>query len=71
MGKSKTSTGIDGVRILELHKQNLSQHVIASEIYRSKTVIANFLNDPDACGTKKHTGRPKKIALALSRRIRR
>ena len=48
-------------RILELHKLNLSQRVIASEIGRSKTVIANFQTDPKAYGTIKHTGQPKTI----------
>ena len=68
---SKTLTVIERGRILELHKQNLSQRVIASEIRRSKTVVVNFLKDPDAYGTKKHIGTPKKISLSLGRRIRR
>ena len=71
MGKGKTVTGIECGWILELHRPNLSQCVIASEIGRSKTVIANFIKDPGAYGTKKHTERPKKILLALGRRIRR
>ena len=49
----------------------MSQRVIASEIARSKTVIVNFSKDPDAYGTKKHTGWPKNISLALGTRIRR
>ena len=52
MGKGKTLTGIKRGRILELHKQNLSRRVIASEICRSKVVIVNFLKDPDVYGTK-------------------
>uniref|UniRef100_A0A673A1M3 Transposase Tc1-like domain-containing protein n=1 Tax=Sphaeramia orbicularis TaxID=375764 RepID=A0A673A1M3_9TELE len=36
----------------------------------SKTVILNFLTDPEHYGTKKSSGRPKKITPALSRRIR-
>ena len=71
MGKGKTLTGIERGCILELHKQNVSQRVIANEINRSKTVSANFLKAPDAYRTKKHTGRHKKISLALGRRIHR
>ena len=69
MSKVKTLTGIERKRILELLKQNLSLRVIVSSIGRDKTVIANFLKDPDAYGTRKHTGRPKKISLVLGRRI--
>ena len=71
MGKRKTLSGIKRGRILELYKQNLSKRVIASEISCSKRVIANVLKDPDAYGTKKHTGRPKKISLVLGWRIQR
>ena len=41
------------------------------EIGRSKIVIANFLKDFDAYGTKEHTDWRKKISLALGRQIRR
>ena len=53
MGKRKLLTSIDCGRIFELHKQDLSQSVIASEIGTSKTVIANFLKDPDALERRK------------------
>uniref|UniRef100_A0A3Q1AYA6 Transposase Tc1-like domain-containing protein n=1 Tax=Amphiprion ocellaris TaxID=80972 RepID=A0A3Q1AYA6_AMPOC len=54
----------------ELHKQGLSQRAIAAEVGCSKTVILNFLKDPEHYGTKKSSGRPKKITPALSGRIR-
>uniref|UniRef100_A0A3P8U7G2 Transposase Tc1-like domain-containing protein n=1 Tax=Amphiprion percula TaxID=161767 RepID=A0A3P8U7G2_AMPPE len=57
-------------RELPLEKQGLSQRAIAAEVGRSKTVILNFLKDPEHYGTKKSSGRPKKITPALSRRIR-
>uniref|UniRef100_A0A671UCR8 Transposase IS30-like HTH domain-containing protein n=1 Tax=Sparus aurata TaxID=8175 RepID=A0A671UCR8_SPAAU len=57
-------------RIVELHKQGLSQRTIAAKVGRSKTVILNFLKDPEGYGTKKLSGRPKKISPALSWRIR-
>uniref|UniRef100_A0A096LVA6 Transposase IS30-like HTH domain-containing protein n=1 Tax=Poecilia formosa TaxID=48698 RepID=A0A096LVA6_POEFO len=70
MAKAKKLTDFERGRIVELHKQGLSQRAIAAEIGRSKTVILHFLNDPEGYGTKKSSGRPKKISPALSRRIR-
>lgn len=71
MGNGKTLAGIERGWIIELHKQNLSQRVIAIEIGRSKTEIENFLKYHNPYGTKKHAGWPKKISLALCKRIRR
>ena len=45
-------------RIVELHKQGLSQSAIAAEVGWGK-VILNFLKDPEGYGTKKSSGRPK------------
>uniref|UniRef100_A0A8C6TTR0 Transposase n=1 Tax=Neogobius melanostomus TaxID=47308 RepID=A0A8C6TTR0_9GOBI len=42
---------------------------IAAEVGRSKTVILNFLKNPESYGTTKSSGRPKKISPALSERI--
>ena len=58
-------------RICELHKKGFSQSAIAAEINRNKTVIFNFLNDPEGYGKAKSTGKPKKISPSLSRRIKR
>uniref|UniRef100_A0A3Q2C878 Transposase Tc1-like domain-containing protein n=1 Tax=Cyprinodon variegatus TaxID=28743 RepID=A0A3Q2C878_CYPVA len=54
MAKAKKLTVFERGRIVELHKQ----------------FILHFLNDPEGYGTKKSSGRPKKISPALSRRIR-
>uniref|UniRef100_A0A096M1V3 Transposase IS30-like HTH domain-containing protein n=1 Tax=Poecilia formosa TaxID=48698 RepID=A0A096M1V3_POEFO len=67
MAKAKKLTDFERGRIVELHKQGLSQRTIAAEVGRSKTVILHFLNDPECYGTKKSSGRP---SPALSRRIR-
>lgn len=69
MAKAKKLSLFERGRVVELHKQGLSQRAIAAEVGRSKTVIWNFLNDPEGYGTKKSSGRPKKISPALSRRI--
>uniref|UniRef100_A0A3Q0R373 Transposase IS30-like HTH domain-containing protein n=1 Tax=Amphilophus citrinellus TaxID=61819 RepID=A0A3Q0R373_AMPCI len=70
MAKAKHLADFERGRIVELHKQGLSQRAIAAEVGRSKTVILHFLNDPEGYGTKKSSGRPPKISPALSRRIR-
>ena len=49
----KTLTEIERERIVVFHKENLFTRVIASKFGHGKTVIANFLKDPDAYGTKK------------------
>uniref|UniRef100_A0A096LXL6 Transposase IS30-like HTH domain-containing protein n=1 Tax=Poecilia formosa TaxID=48698 RepID=A0A096LXL6_POEFO len=67
--KAKKLTDFERGRIVELHKQGLSQRAIAAEVGHSKTVILHFLNDPEGYGTKKSSGRPKKISPALSCRI--
>lgn len=69
MAKAKKLSLLERGRIVELHKQGLSQRAIAAEVGRSKTVILHFLKDPEHYGTKKSSGRPKKITPALSRRI--
>uniref|UniRef100_A0A672YZS2 Transposase IS30-like HTH domain-containing protein n=1 Tax=Sphaeramia orbicularis TaxID=375764 RepID=A0A672YZS2_9TELE len=70
MAKAKKLSLLERGRIVKLHKQGLSQRAIAAEVGGSKTVILNFLTDPEHYGTKKSSGRPKKITPALSRRIR-
>ncbi|RXN19566.1 Transposable element Tc3 transposase [Labeo rohita] len=69
MAKAKRLSVFDRGRIVELHKQGLTQRAIGAELGRSKTVILHFLKDPESYGTKKSSGRPKKISPALSRRI--
>ena len=53
MAKAKKLTVFERGRIVELHKQGLSQRAITAEVGRSKTVILHFLQDPQGYGTKK------------------
>ena len=71
MPKASKLSEFERGRIVELHKQGLSQRAIAAEVHRSKTVICNFLKDPESYGTAKSSGRPTKISPALSRIIKR
>ena len=69
MPKASKLSELERGRIVELHKQGLSHRAIAAEVHRSKTVIWNFLKDPESYGTAKSSGRPKQNSPALSRRI--
>uniref|UniRef100_A0A3P8VSW3 Tc1-like transposase DDE domain-containing protein n=1 Tax=Cynoglossus semilaevis TaxID=244447 RepID=A0A3P8VSW3_CYNSE len=60
MTKAKKLTVFECGRIVELHKQGLSQRAITAEVGRKF----------EGYGTKKSSGTPKKISLVLSRRIR-
>ena len=42
MAKAKKLSLLERGRIVELHKQGLSQRAIAAEVGRSKTVILHF-----------------------------
>lgn len=50
-------------RIVQLHMQSLSQRTITDEASKSKTVIVNFLKDPEGYGTKMSRGKPKQLRL--------
>ena len=69
MPKANELSEFERGRIVELHKQGLSQRAIAAEVHRSKTVICNFLKDHESYGTVKSSGRPKKKSPALGKRI--
>ena len=47
--------------ILDLYKENKSHREIARKINRSKTAVTNFLKDPLRYGSRKRTGRRKKV----------
>ncbi len=55
--------------ILDLYKKDCSHREIAKKINRSKTVITNFLKDPLKYGTRKRTGRRRKVDERTKRHI--
>ena len=63
MPKASKLSEFERGRIVELHKQGLSQRAIAAEVHRSKTVICNFLKDSESYGAAKLSGRLKKNLL--------
>ena len=69
MPKASKLTEFERGRIVELHRQGLSQRAIATEVHRCKTVICNFPKDPDNYETAESSGRLKEISPALSIRI--
>ena len=60
MAKGKPLSEFERGRIFELNRGGLSHRSIANEVNRSKTVITNFLRNPDQYGHKKSPGRQKK-----------
>ena len=62
MGRASKLSPFKQGRIVELHQQGRSCQDIAAELGRGKTAVNNFLRCPEAYGTKKSTGRPKKLS---------
>uniref|UniRef100_A0A673KU14 Tc3 transposase DNA binding domain-containing protein n=1 Tax=Sinocyclocheilus rhinocerous TaxID=307959 RepID=A0A673KU14_9TELE len=62
VAKAKRLSVFERGSIVELHNQGLLQRAIAAEVGHSKTVILHFLKDPESYGTKKSSGRSKKIS---------
>ena len=55
--------------ILDLHKNKCSHREIAKKINRSKTVVTSFLKDPIKYGSKKRTGRRRKVDERTKRHV--
>ena len=57
------------VKILTLHEEKLSVPAIAKRTTRSKTVIYNFLRNPQAYDTQNHRSSRKKMTVRDERRL--
>ena len=62
MGRASKLSPFGQGHIVELHRQGQSCRDIAAELGRSKAAKNNFLRCPEAYGTKKSTGWPKKLS---------
>ena len=71
MPRGKTLNDFEQGRIIELYRQRYSQREIANEVNRSKTVVCNFLKNPDAYKKSKISGRPEKLINVIARKIKR
>ena len=69
MGRGPKLTVSEKKKIIEFNKKNMSLRVIAKKIVRSHNVVRSFLKDPLIYGTKKTTGRKKKVTPRLKRHI--
>ena len=69
MGRRCALSEIGKSQIKVLSDKGFSFSVIARDIKRSRKVINNFLQDPEAYGTKKSIGRPPKLSLTARQRI--
>lgn len=69
MPKATQLTEIEKHFILDLNKNKCSHREIAKKINRSKTVVTSFLKDPLKYGSKKRTGRKRKVDERAKRHI--
>ena len=69
MGRKCAVSEIEKAQIKALSDKGFSFSVIARDIKRSIKVISNFLQDPEAYGTKKSTGRPPKLSPTTCQRV--
>ena len=60
MAKSKILTKFEQSRFVELLGRGLLQRAIANEIVHSRTVIANFIKNPDVYASKNQAAAPVK-----------
>lgn len=66
MPKSSILSTYEQENIIAYHNQNLFTRAIVKKIFRSLTVIINFLKDPDGYKTKRRGG--KKRVLTTKKR---
>ena len=69
MGRRCASSEIEKAQIKVISEKGFSFSVIAKDTKKSRKVISNFLEDPEAYGTKKSTGRSPKRSLTAHRRV--
>jgi transposase len=69
MAKGSKLTNKEKKTILDSVKTGQTHRQIATKIKRSKTVVTNFLRDPDDYGTKKPSGLPNKVTARDRRQI--
>lgn len=69
MPRGKLLTEHEKGQIVAFRKTGLGLRVIAREIGRSHKVVKNFCDDMENYGTRKSSGRPKKLTKRDERRI--
>jgi len=69
MPRGKSLTGYERGRIDQLAADGTSEREIASALGRSKTVVHNYLHNPEVYGTAKRPGRPPKLSQTTKRRL--
>ena len=69
MSAKKQLTEFEMGKIEQLKKLNFSLRKIAVEIGRSKTVVSNYVSNPELYGTKASPGRPKKLGPRTTKKI--
>lgn len=71
MPRAPSLTDLEQGQVLAYATSNMSLRDIATRIKRSKTVVQAFLKSPDTYGTKKSSGRPRKLKTHDLTRLKR
>ncbi len=69
MPRAKKLTDFEKGFIIEKHNSGKFISLISKEIGRSRCVIINYLKNTSTYGTKKHSGRKKKLSPRVERGI--
>ncbi|ETL43373.1 hypothetical protein L916_06098, partial [Phytophthora nicotianae] len=69
MGRGKPLTDIEKGQILAYSVGNLSANAIAKRVGRSWNLVNNLLSNPAAYDSKKSTGKPKMLGVAVECRL--
>ncbi|KAG1705289.1 hypothetical protein DVH05_028532 [Phytophthora capsici] len=69
MGRGASLSDMEKGSILAFKEANMSTNAIAERVGRSWKVVNNFLKDPEAYGTTKSSGRPRKMTQTAERRL--
>lgn len=70
MGKKSSLNDDEKGQIRAYHESGLSNREIGRRLGRSKDVVAQYLSNPNAYGTRKSTGRPQVLNDREKRAIR-
>lgn len=69
MGRAASLSIVEKTKIDVLHSEKYSNRQIAKRLKRSDTVIDNYIKDPAKYGTKKSSGRKKKLNSRQKRAV--
>ncbi|CDF39120.1 unnamed protein product [Chondrus crispus] len=69
MPRGRSLSAEERGKFLAFHEAKWSQSRIVKELKRSQAAVKNFLRNPEAYGSKKRAGRPRKLTVASRRML--